>query len=190
MLKSNSSQLELWNSHVPKNQKNKSQASSSAEGEVLGELFEKHPSPIAILKKDFAELHPLTILVVDDNFVNRKIIRTILSKLGYDCSEAINGKEAVAMQKSSSFDYIFMDLDMPIMSGIEATEIIRASKNKQIEIIAVTANVSSETRENCRKAGMNGYLEKPITTSIVKEQLLKSWARIRKRKGTKPKLGL
>ena len=85
---------------------------------------------------------------------------------------------------SNKIDYIFTDLDMPEMSGIETAATIRANEansptGHKIEIIAVTANISDETRLICKRAGMNGFLEKPISSAQIKAQLLRSWARIR-----------
>lgn len=137
------------------------------------------------LDEKFADRRPLKILVADDNEINRKVIRIILQKLGYSCVEAENGEDALERYQSGDYDYIFMDLDMPCMDGLEATQAIRESENdseRQTEIIAVTANVSPETRLKCRRVGMNGYLEKPITASIIKDQLLRSWPRVRTRR--------
>lgn len=147
-------------------------------------------STTKLLEKNFAERRPLNILVADDNEINRKVIRIILQKLGYSCVEAENGEDAFRRYQESEYDYIFMDLDMPEMDGIEAAQAIRAmeGESKKTEIIAVTANVSDETRLKCRRVGMNGYLEKPITTTIIKDQLLRSWPRVRSRRGNKPTL--
>jgi CheY-like chemotaxis protein len=148
----------------------------------------KTPSPTPTRKaldENFAERRPLKILVADDNEINRKVIRIILQKLGYSCVEAENGEDALRMYRSGDYDYIFMDLDMPQMDGLEATQAIREAENsseRQTEIIAVTANVSPETRLKCRRVGMNGYLEKPITASIIKDQLMRSWPRVRTRR--------
>lgn len=139
------------------------------------------------LEQNFAERRPLKILVADDNEINRKIIRIILQKLGYSCVEAENGEDALELYRSGDYDYIFMDLDMPLMDGLEATQAIREAENQsdqKTEIIAVTANVSPETRLKCRRVGMNGYLEKPITASIIKDQLLRSWPRVRTRRNS------
>ncbi|MBD5781919.1 response regulator [Pelagicoccus sp. NFK12] len=144
------------------------------------------PAPASkTLDENFAERRPLKILVADDNEINRKIIRIILQKLGYSCVEAENGEDALKMYQGGDYDYIFMDLDMPYMDGIEATQAIREAETdseRKTEIIAVTANVSPETRLKCRRVGMNGYLEKPITASIIKDQLLRSWPRVRTRR--------
>lgn len=143
-------------------------------------------SPERVLDESFATSRPLNILVADDNEINRKVIRVILQKLGYHCVEASNGEEALRAYHSGEYDYIFMDLDMPEMDGIEAAQAIREleieAPARKAEIIAVTANVSEETRLRCRRAGMNGYLEKPITAAMIKNQLLRSWPRIRSRR--------
>lgn len=139
------------------------------------------------LDPGFARRRPMRILVADDNEINRKVVRVILQKLGYGCEEAANGEEAFARQASEPFDAIFMDIDMPEMDGVEASEAIRALEESEraeaarakAEIIAVTANVGEETRRRCRRAGMNAFLEKPITAEVVKAQLLRSWPRVR-----------
>ena len=139
-----------------------------------------------VLDQNFATRRPLNILVADDNEINRKVIRVILQKLGYHCVEATNGEEALEHYNSRAYDYVFMDLDMPEMDGITAAQAIRAIEENEThhaEIIAVTANVSDDTRQRCRRAGMNGYLEKPITAAMIKNQLLRSWPRIRSRRG-------
>jgi len=155
----------------------------SSEGTRFNLESEEAPSSAPkVLDQDFAQRRPLKILVADDNEINRKIIRIILQKLGYSCVEAENGGDALKLYQSGDYDYIFMDLDMPEMDGIEATQAIRQSENdtgRRTEIIAVTANVSQETRLKCRRVGMNGYLEKPITASVIKDQLIRSWPRVR-----------
>lgn len=185
-------QLEFWTSAPP--------ATSTQEllftGDQLEALSAQRPGmelrtarkPAAASKaldENFAERRPLKILVADDNEINRKIIRIILQKLGYTCVEAENGEDALKMYQSGDYDYIFMDLDMPYMDGLETTQAIREAESdseRKTEIIAVTANVSPETRLKCRRVGMNGYLEKPITASIIKDQLLRSWPRVRTRR--------
>lgn len=158
----------------------------SAEGPRFTLQGEEAPiNKLKTLDQGFAQRRPLKILVADDNEVNRKIIRIILQKLGYNCVEAENGEDALNLYQGGDYDYIFMDLDMPEMDGIETTQAIRESENdtgRKTEIIAVTANVSNETRQKCRRVGMNGYLEKPITASVIKDQLLRSWPRVRTRR--------
>ena len=182
-------QLELWFTSRPL-------IRDSAAGNLTFELglADKGPSRSLgfgeksqkLLDATFAASRPMSILVADDNEINRKIIRVILQKLGYQCEEAKNGLEALHQHRSKAYDYIFMDIDMPEMDGLEATQAIRESEGDdaidKAEIVAVTANVSNETRLRCRRVGMNGYLEKPITAEAIKNQLLRSWARIRARK--------
>lgn len=144
-------------------------------------------SAIPSSKFGFAAKRPLEILVVDDNKINRKVVRAILERLGYQSREACGGKEALAMISSHPINYVFTDLDMPGMGGIEtATEIrsleSQSNSTRKTEIVAVTANISKESRRRCREAGMNGFLEKPITPKAIKSQLLRSWARIRPQK--------
>ena len=136
---------------------------------------------------EFANKRPLKILVVDDNEINRKVIRTILSTLGYETRQAASGEEALEALDTQPADYIFMDIDMPGMTGIETTEKIRsiegsAQEPRKTEIVAVTANVSPSIRLQCKRAGMNGFLEKPITSNVIEAQLRRSWARIRPKK--------
>jgi CheY-like chemotaxis protein/nitrogen-specific signal transduction histidine kinase len=101
------------------------------------------------------------ILIVEDNETNQIVISGLLeeSELTYDFAN--NGKEAVDMYDKKNYDLILMDIQMPIMSGLEASQIIR-KKDKNIPIIALTAGVMKEDIENTKEAGMNGYLSKPI----------------------------
>lgn len=181
-------QLELWSSSPVR--------TSTQELLFTGEQLQAISSESEVLElrglrtaktldESFADRRPLKILVADDNEINRKVIRIILRKLGYSCEEAENGEDALNLYQSGDYDYIFMDLDMPEMDGLETTQAIRdaeATSDRKTEIIAVTANVSQETRLKCRRVGMNGYLEKPITASIIKDQLLRSWPRVRTRR--------
>ncbi len=103
------------------------------------------------------------ILVVEDNIVNQKLVMAFLNKLEITAKLAINGKEAVELCKKEDFDLIFMDLQMPIMDGYEATQEILALKSSQKpKIVALTANVFEEDRERCFKAGMSGFITKPF----------------------------
>ena len=120
----------------------------------------KHPS---ILSKDFATNYPLSILIAEDNLINQKLATVILSKLGYKPEVANDGEQAVKMFKAKLYDVILMDMQMPVMDGIEATQTIRSNLQlKQPQIIAMTANASAEDREKCLKAGMNDYISKPV----------------------------
>lgn len=123
-----------------------------------------------------ADLNKLRILVVEDNLMNQKVITSILSKKNLFPDIATNGQEAIELLGSKIFDLVFMDMEMPVMDGIDATQYIREAfpKNKQPVIIAMTANAFFEDRERCLKAGMNDFISKPISMDMV-EVTLKKW---------------
>jgi CheY-like chemotaxis protein len=109
-----------------------------------------------------ASNYPLSILVADDNLMNQKLAKAVLSKLGYQPDFAHNGKEVLSMVTEKLYDVILMDVQMPEMDGIEATCYIRLHMKDQPRIIAMTANVMSEDKEDCINAGMDDFLSKPI----------------------------
>ena len=110
----------------------------------------------------------LNVLLAEDNAVNRTLALRLLEKQGHTVMVANNGREVVATFENSnpnSFDLILMDVQMPEMDGIEATAAIREMERatgKHTPILAMTANAMSGDRERCLKAGMDGYLAKPI----------------------------
>lgn len=113
--------------------------------------------------------HGFRILLVEDNAVNRKVVDLMLRSAGIDVDIVADGKQALAAHRSRPYDLILMDLQMPSMDGWEATHQIRQSEGKQPFIIALTADVVDDIREQCLKAGMDDYLSKPFT----KDQLLR-----------------
>ena len=102
------------------------------------------------------------ILLAEDIEVNQYLARTILEKWGCIITIANNGEEAIKLQSEQDFDLILMDVRMPIINGIEATEVIRL-QGSDIAIIALTANATSAEIEKCLTSGMDGYLSKPYT---------------------------
>jgi PAS domain S-box-containing protein len=100
------------------------------------------------------------ILLVEDNSMNRIVAQTMLKEYGLTITEAIDGSIAVNLVKSHTFDLILMDMQMPIMDGIEATKRIR--KHTNVPIIALTANAIKGERDKCLAAGMDDYLSKPF----------------------------
>jgi len=105
----------------------------------------------------------LRILVAEDNPVNQKVIVKLLSSMGYENVDTVdNGLEAVLAVSKSHFDVILMDMMMPGMGGIEATQIIRKTLVAQPVIVALTANAFSEDKKKCLEAGMNEIITKPI----------------------------
>ena len=120
------------------------------------------------LTEEFARQYPLRILVAEDNLINQKLIIKILSKLGYVADLAVNGQEAIDMFATGFYDVILMDVQMPILDGMEATKVIRQEFAEQPAIVALTANAMREDRELCLSAGMNEYLTKPVDIESLK----------------------
>ncbi|CAN8139453.1 hypothetical protein THIOSC15_1590004 [uncultured Thiomicrorhabdus sp.] len=110
------------------------------------------------------------VLLVEDNSINRFVARDYLDDFGIEVVEAVNGQEAVDLSKQESFDLILMDLQMPVMDGFEAARIIR-QQDKDTPIIALSAAVLEEDVEQCRQAGINQHLSKPITIQKLCEAL-------------------
>ena len=108
--------------------------------------------------------HALSILLVDDDLINRYAARTLLEQAGQKVIEAENGREAIEKTKSQFFDVILMDVHMPVMDGIVATRKIREGncEGKQVVIIGLTASVMKDEIDLYLKAGMNAVVEKPI----------------------------
>jgi two-component system sensor histidine kinase/response regulator len=117
------------------------------------------------------------VLVVEDNVVNQKLAVRALEKLGCVVELAVNGKEGVDMVDRKEFVAVFMDCQMPVMDGYEATrEIRRRQGTNHVPIIAMTANAMAGDREKCINAGMDDYLSKPIDRKILSAKV-KQWTR-------------
>ena len=126
-----------------------------------------------LLEPGFSKKNPLKILVAEDNMINQKLIKRILDKLGYEPEVVQNGVEVLALLGQQSFDLILMDIQMPEMDGLEATQMIRNTNFKQPVIVAMTANAMPEDRELCLAAGMNDYLSKPLNLDALIQVLKK-----------------
>jgi two-component system sensor histidine kinase/response regulator len=115
----------------------------------------------------------LDVLLVEDNAVNRKLATHLLKRMGHTVAEAHNGAIAVAMTAEHAYDVILMDMQMPVMDGLEATATIRArgGSNDHLPIIALTANAMSGDRERCIESGMDDYVSKPIEIAALKAAL-------------------
>jgi CheY-like chemotaxis protein len=118
----------------------------------------------------------LKVLVAEDNPINQKLARALLENLGCEVDLASNGEEAVEKIKTNHYDVCLMDIWMPLMDGLKATELIRKEINSKIPVIAMTAAAMKEDEEKCLAAGMNDYLSKPVDPAKLKEKILK-WAR-------------
>lgn len=120
-------------------------------------------------------LKNISILAVEDNLINQKVVLKVLERLGYSADVANNGFEAVEKVQEKSYDLVFMDMEMPEMDGIEATLKIMelGEKAHSPKIIAMTANVTTEDKARCFDAGMVDFISKPITLSTTESVLLK-----------------
>ena len=128
------------------------------------------PTP-AIL--DMGSLHPLTILLAEDNLVNQKVAARMLQRLGYDVEVAKDGIEAVDAVHQTPYDIVFMDVQMPELDGLEATRRIRldTSLAHQPYIIAMTAAAMQMDRDKCLDAGMDDFVSKPVRLEDMQETL-------------------
>jgi signal transduction histidine kinase/CheY-like chemotaxis protein len=114
------------------------------------------------------------VLLVEDNPVNQQLMKVLLEKMGHIVTLSENGQQAVeTMEKTKdSFDIILMDIQMPVMNGLEATRSLR-QKNFKTPIVAVTANAMKGDREQCLEAGCDDYLSKPVDKDDLKDIILK-----------------
>jgi signal transduction histidine kinase len=109
------------------------------------------------------------ILVVEDNHVNQKVVTAVLRKRGFSIELANDGQEALnKLEKSAAFDLVLMDVQMPVLDGLEATRLIRKEPRWiGLPIIAMTAHAMNGDKERCLEAGMNGYISKPVHPSLL-----------------------
>ena len=122
----------------------------------------------------------LNILVADDNLVNQKVASRLLEKRGHKVTLASNGRDVLTLLEKQSFDLILMDVQMPVMSGVDATTEIRRREletGHHVPIYAVTANAMKGDRERYIGSGMDGYLSKPIEVDKLDQLLRENAAR-------------
>lgn len=133
------------------------------------------PEPLArAIEATAADLPIRNVLVVEDNQVNREVARRFLEKLGQRVTMAVDGAQGVSLAAGCEFDLILMDMQMPVMDGIEATKAIRsaeASSGHRARIVAMTANASDTDRTLCSEAGTDEFIAKPITLARLAEEL-------------------
>jgi PAS domain S-box-containing protein len=152
--------------------------SSSLYNALVGVLYGRvGPQPVksaASLDKKMASRHPLRILVAEDNAVNQKVAISMLARMGYACDIANNGREAVLAVQNTTYDVVLMDVLMPELDGMRASETIRALTDLKIQprIIAMTANAMEGDRETCLQAGMDDYVSKPVRVDELVTALL------------------
>jgi signal transduction histidine kinase/ActR/RegA family two-component response regulator len=113
--------------------------------------------------------HPIRVLVVDDHETNRTVVRMMLDPFGVESVAAANGAEAVEAVRRERFDAVLMDMQMPIMDGLEATRVIRreerAAGSRRVPVIMLTANALPEHCEASLEAGADGHVSKPVTAA-------------------------
>ncbi len=117
---------------------------------------------------------PLQILLVEDNPVNQRVAAHLLRKHGHEVAVAGNGQEALQVLEGRGFDLVLMDIQMPEMDGLQATAAIRAREqgtDRHLPIVALTAMGMPGDCEICLKAGMDGYLKKPVEAGLLHKTL-------------------
>jgi CheY-like chemotaxis protein/HPt (histidine-containing phosphotransfer) domain-containing protein len=120
--------------------------------------------PVQVFDNSMAQRCPQTLLIVEDNEINREVLLQLLAQFGYEARTAENGLVALDILRQQQFDTILMDVQMPYMDGLATVRHIRAEfpPDQQPQIIAVTANIVQDDRDECFEAGMNDYINKPI----------------------------
>ncbi|RMI20893.1 response regulator [Pseudoroseomonas wenyumeiae] len=139
---------------------------------VLNALVLPVPAPVAAADAPAAApppAHGLKVLLVEDNANNQLVMGTLLQRAGCRVEVASNGAEALARARAEAYDAILMDLQMPVMDGLQATRAIRAAAgpNRATRIIGLTAAVGAEFERQCREAGMDDYLPKPVQRAVL-----------------------
>ncbi len=141
----------------------------------LTNIFLQHES----IEEETPDFNNERILLVEDNELNREIAKFMLDEIGFEVDIACDGQDAVTAMlecEDGKYDYILMDVQMPIMDGIEATKQIRSSEReylRSVPIIALTANAFNEDVERCIAAGMNAHLSKPFKIEDIVAMLKK-----------------
>lgn len=135
--------------------------------------FNQSPADGSGLTRASADHVMKRVLVVDDNQTNQLVCSMMLEAMGHYADVVGSGPDAVSAVLALDYDLVLMDIQMPGMDGIEATKQIRSlpSLNQSVPIVALTANVFPETRERCRAAGMNGFIQKPVSKTDLREAL-------------------
>jgi protein-histidine pros-kinase len=161
------------------------QAVLSGRAGTEDELFEFDPEMTLTQMHEAARDETLSILLVEDNPMNQAVATKILEKAGHVVKVAGNGQEALEMLDEANFDLVLMDVQMPVMGGIEATQAIRAREARRswamagawrpIPIVAMTAHAMAGDRERCLEAGMDDYVTKPIKPRELFAAIRRVW---------------
>jgi len=141
---------------------------------TIPHLVGNPPPAAAVIPPDESSTLPMRVLVAEDNKINQKLIDRLLSRDGHFVRIVDNGQEALEALENEPFDLVLMDVQMPIMDGIEATQKIRERELREgghLRIVAITANALDGDREQCIATGMDGFLTKPIQLSELRRIL-------------------
>ena len=143
---------------------------------VLGSEYKIKPNAGSFhkpVKADLLQNTKTRILIVEDSQANRLIAAAILQNSGFEVEAAGSGPEAISKFQETAFDLVFMDLQMPGMDGLTTTRAIRRlpPPRSNTPIIALTANVMEETRNDCITAGMNDFISKPFVKETVIDRI-------------------
>ncbi len=147
---------------------------SDLQAAILKVLGEAIPKPVTPPVPGLAPSGgaALDILLVEDHPVNQKLVLSLLQKWGHRTRLAENGEEALEVLAKQRFDMVLMDMQMPVLGGVEATRRFRAGEaGRHTPIIAMTANAMEGDRETCLAAGMDDYLAKPVKASALQEMI-------------------
>ncbi len=139
---------------------------------LMGEAQPVHPA--AAEPAPLAGGAELRVLVAEDNEINRKVAAGLLGRLGITPDVAEDGGSALDAAARTDYDLVLMDLQMPVLDGLEATRRIRARAGRQPRIVALTANASAEDAGRCRAAGMDGFLSKPVRLDDLRAEIARA----------------
>ncbi|XKY39002.1 response regulator [Enterovibrio sp. 27052020O] len=139
---------------------------------VISMTGEKTDKTLPARQVEVSDSYDGRVLVVEDTLVNQRVVQAMLSRLGVDVVVAENGKVALDMCQEDSFDLIFMDCQMPIMDGYQASRLLREhGYAPQTPIVALTANATAQDRDECLKSGMDDYIAKPVRKADLEKMI-------------------
>jgi CheY-like chemotaxis protein len=147
-------------------------------GISLKKKLESTSTKIAKIDPEMAAKYPLDILLIEDDKFNQVFAIRLLKKMGYHIHCVENGQKALELLEQKEFEVLFMDVQMPVMDGLECTRRIRQTNLKQPYIIAMTANALEEDKEMCFKAGMDDFISKPINWVQLEGLIIKFYQQI------------
>jgi CheY-like chemotaxis protein len=136
---------------------------------------DSHDVQQVVRTTDTATNRSLRVLLVEDHIINQKLAINLIERAGHQVTLANNGEEGLRAAIQQDFDLIFMDMQMPVMDGLEATRAIRAfeaaNQRQRVRIVAMTANAMASDQEACERAGMDAFLSKPFKADDLRMHL-------------------